>query len=97
MDALAQGRRPLCRACLDWSERRMHLGGALGAALFGRMQALGWVRRANGSRVVMVTPSGQSGLRGLSQNLAPHRSVLRHAAGGQTTTAFTGLSMTRST
>jgi DNA-binding transcriptional ArsR family regulator len=63
MDTLEKQKRPLCRACLDWSERRPHLGGALGAALFRRFQDQGWMRRLEGSRVVQVTPKGQLGLR----------------------------------
>jgi DNA-binding transcriptional ArsR family regulator len=63
MDVLEQQKRPLCRACLDWSERRPHLGGGLGAALLRRFQEQGWMRRLEGSRVVQVTPKGQLGLR----------------------------------
>lgn len=63
MEALGQQKRPLCRGCLDWSERRPHLGGGLGAALFARFQEQGWMRRLEGSRVVQVTPKGQLGLR----------------------------------
>ena len=51
-------RRPMCKACLDWSVRRNHLGGALGAALLQRAYALGWARRAPGSRVVQLSASG---------------------------------------
>ena len=51
-------RRPLCRPCLDWSERRMHLGGGLGAALLDRLVALQYVRRQAGSRAVLVSPRG---------------------------------------
>jgi DNA-binding transcriptional ArsR family regulator len=54
---LARARRPLCRACLDWSERKAHLAGALGAALFENVLAAGWARRAEG-RVVTFTPAG---------------------------------------
>lgn len=61
--ALEAGRRPVCRACLDWSERRPHLGGALGAALLQRFLADGWMRRSEGSRALLVTPKGQAGLR----------------------------------
>jgi DNA-binding transcriptional ArsR family regulator len=57
--ALRAGRRPLCRSCLDWSERRPHLAGALGAALLERMLALHWARRVEGSRVVRFTPAGE--------------------------------------
>lgn len=60
---LAQQRRMLCRPCLDWSERRHHLGGALGAALFQRLQEGGWAERAAGSRVVRFTPRGELALR----------------------------------
>jgi hypothetical protein len=63
VDALARGRRPLCRACLDWSVRRHHLAGAVGAAVLGRCLALGWARRAKGSRVVMFSDSGERALR----------------------------------
>ena len=57
LDELAQGRRPLSRACLDWSERRSHLGGALGAALLEMMIERGWLRRGEG-RVLRFTPVG---------------------------------------
>ena len=55
VDALARQRRPLCRACLDWSVRRYHLAGALGAAVLNRCLELGWARRASASRVVRFT------------------------------------------
>jgi DNA-binding transcriptional ArsR family regulator len=57
------GRRPLIRYCVDWSEQRHHLAGALGAALADRLFALGWLRRAPRSRAVHVTPDGTVGLR----------------------------------
>ena len=56
-EALEGGRRPLCRACLDWSERRAHLGGALGAALLDLMQGQNWLQREEG-RVLRFTPAG---------------------------------------
>src|SRR5580704_11424585 len=49
-DALSGGRRPVCKACLDWSERRSHLAGALGKALLDRIYALGWAHRPEGGR-----------------------------------------------
>jgi len=56
--ALAPGRRPVCKACLDWSERRSHLAGALGAALLKRIYELGWARRLDGGRVVAFSAPG---------------------------------------
>lgn len=50
--------RVLCRPCLDWSERRPHLAGALGAALCARGFEQNWIRRINSSRAVAVTPKG---------------------------------------
>ena len=60
---LAAKRRPLCRACLDWSVRRPHLAGALGAAILERCFALGWARRAAGSRVVQFSQNGERAFR----------------------------------
>ena len=52
-------RRPLCRTCLDWSERRSHLAGALGEALLTRFIEIGWAKREVGSRVIRFTPPGE--------------------------------------
>jgi len=51
--------RPLCRDCLDWSERRSHLGGALGRALLAQMEAKGWARRCKDSRAIVFTSEGK--------------------------------------
>jgi hypothetical protein len=59
------GRRPLVRACLDWTERRPHLAGAAGAALCQRLHERGWVVRIGSQRAVRVTPAGEAGLREL--------------------------------
>jgi len=56
--ALGRGRRPVCNRCLDWSVRRSHLSGALGAALLQRVYALGWAKRVEGARIVAFTPTG---------------------------------------
>lgn len=56
---LAQSRRPLCRTCLDWSVRRPHLAGALGAALLERLAELGWAARDKNSRAVAFTSAGR--------------------------------------
>ncbi len=60
MAALAGSRRPLCRSCLDWSVRRSHLAGALGAAMLDRVFQLGWARRIPDTRVVQFTPRGRA-------------------------------------
>lgn len=52
--------RVLCRPCLDWSERRPHLAGALGAALCTRSFEQHWIRRIDRSRAVAVTPKGRA-------------------------------------
>ncbi|MBO0736780.1 MAG: helix-turn-helix transcriptional regulator [Alphaproteobacteria bacterium] len=51
--------RILCRPCLDWSERRPHIAGSIGAALCAHSFAAGWIDRINGTRAVMITPKGQ--------------------------------------
>jgi len=56
-------RRPLCRPCLDWSVRRHHLAGSVGAALLERCLTLGWAKRAKGSRVVRFSSGGEKALR----------------------------------
>jgi DNA-binding transcriptional ArsR family regulator len=56
--ALQKLRRPLCKGCLDWSVRRSHLAGALGAALLQRFFDLGWARREPGQRTVAFSPRG---------------------------------------
>lgn len=58
-DAAARQRRTFCRPCMDWSERRHHLAGSLGAALLSRLHELKWAARDKNSRVVRFTPRGQ--------------------------------------
>jgi DNA-binding transcriptional ArsR family regulator len=55
--------RVLCRPCLDWSERRPHLAGAVGAALCTLSFDNGWIRRIEGTRAVAITPKGQRSFR----------------------------------
>lgn len=57
----AKGKRSrvLCRPCIDWSERRPHLAGAVGDALCAKSLHENWVRRIAGTRAVTVTPAGQ--------------------------------------
>ncbi len=56
------GRRPLTRSCLDWSERRPHLAGALGAATLERLLAAGWVARRPQGRALALTAAGSHAL-----------------------------------
>ncbi|MEP6824413.1 MAG: winged helix-turn-helix domain-containing protein [Ramlibacter sp.] len=62
LDAARARRRQLACRCLDWSERKDHLGGALGAALAERFKALRWIDRQKHSRLVRITPAGRDGL-----------------------------------
>ncbi len=61
--ALRNGRRRFAYGCMDWSERRPHLAGALGAAVAERCIALGWLARQKHSRALVVTEAGQGDLR----------------------------------
>ena len=61
LDALSP-RRPAIRYCVDWSEQRHHLAGAVGAALAARLLERGWVRRAPAGRALLVTDAGREGL-----------------------------------
>jgi DNA-binding transcriptional ArsR family regulator len=54
-------RRAYCRPCLDWTERRPHIGGAIGAALAARCFDLGWVERQRDSRALTITAAGRAG------------------------------------
>lgn len=60
---LARLDRPPARACLDWTERRHHLGGSAGKALFEAFQAKGWLHRGRQPRSVEVTEAGRRALR----------------------------------
>jgi DNA-binding transcriptional ArsR family regulator len=51
--------RVLCRPCLDWSERRMHLAGIVGAVICSHSLATGWTRRMADTRAVLITPKGE--------------------------------------
>jgi DNA-binding transcriptional ArsR family regulator len=59
VQALEKARRPVCHACLDWSVRRSHLAGALGAALLDKILDEKWARREPGSRVMRFSPPGR--------------------------------------
>ena len=61
--SLRRNRRQLAPLCLDWSERKEHIGGALGAAIAESFAEEGWVKRERDSRVVHVTAAGVRALR----------------------------------
>ena len=63
VDAVAAKRRPLVRGCLDWSERELHVAGALGAAITQRLFDLRWIERRETNRSVAVTDDGAAGLK----------------------------------
>jgi hypothetical protein len=51
-----------CQPCLDWSERRYHLKGLVGARILDRLMELGWLKSVPGSRALQLTSSGKAGL-----------------------------------
>ena len=55
-------RRVFCRPCVDWTERRPHIGGAVGAALANRCFELKWIERVRDSRALTITPAGRRAL-----------------------------------
>jgi DNA-binding transcriptional ArsR family regulator len=62
VDLRRRTRRIFCQPCLDWSERRYHLKGFVGAAILQRLLELGWLKHVPGSRALRLTPSGTAGL-----------------------------------
>ena len=58
-----RSKRILCRPCLDWSERRAHIAGAVGAALCARAFDAGWIRHLPNTRAVAITPKGTRAFR----------------------------------
>jgi len=63
LESKSGSRRLFCRACLDWSERRHHMAGLVGAEIWRRLMELGWLARRRDTRAVRVTPAGRRGLR----------------------------------
>lgn len=53
-------RRPVCKTCLDWSNRRSHMAGALGQALLARFHELGWAKRLEGTRIIDFSSKGEA-------------------------------------
>lgn len=56
---LSLRKRPLCRSCLDWSARRTHLAGSVGAAVLDCFYTRGWAHRVDGTRVVLFSSEGE--------------------------------------
>ena len=69
------GRRRFAYPCLDWSERRHHLGGALGAGVLCALEKKGWVRREAGSRALEVTRSGKMGFARLGLEIGENKAA----------------------
>jgi len=61
-ETLRAGRRPLARACMDWTERRDHLAGGLGAALLSHFRAQRWLTPRNAPRALRLTTTGRRAL-----------------------------------
>ncbi|TMV63763.1 hypothetical protein FGG78_34340 [Thioclava sp. BHET1] len=59
LDTLPASNRPLCRACLDWSQRRPHLAGRLGKAILDGFLIQSWAWRLPASRVISFSPEGE--------------------------------------
>ena len=62
VDLMPRSRRIFCQPCLDWSERRYHLKGLVGARILDRLLDLGWLKCVSGSRALQLTSSGRAGL-----------------------------------
>jgi DNA-binding transcriptional ArsR family regulator len=61
-DLRSRGRRMFCRPCLDWSERRYHVAGLVGAQIWRRCLELGWLTRQRDTRALRLTAAGKAGL-----------------------------------
>ena len=62
VDLTPRTRRLFCQPCLDWSERRYHVKGLVGARILNRLLELGWLKSVPGSRALQLTSSGRAGL-----------------------------------
>ena len=94
INTMGTGRRPALRSCLDWTERRPHLGGAVGAALCRHAFEVGWIVRVGTGRAVKVTPAGERGLaEAFGVSLSAATGVSLSAATGVSLSATTGVSL----
>jgi DNA-binding transcriptional ArsR family regulator len=88
------GRRPFVGYCVDWSEQRHHISGAVGAAILDRMLELAWIVRQPRGRAVWITPAGADGLRetfGLEPEAASYAASANPRTNGSISSAGTGL------
>jgi DNA-binding transcriptional ArsR family regulator len=86
VDDLRRSRRHLAGSCLDWTQRRRHLNGALGAAVTARLFELGWIERGQRRRSIRVTEAGRDGLAetfGWSASRAGRDGAMASGAGGR--------------
>jgi hypothetical protein len=77
VDLTPRTRRIFCQPCLDWSERRYHLKGLVGARILDRLLELGWLKCVSDSRALQLTPSGRAGLSEIFQIEAGRKLVPR--------------------
>jgi DNA-binding transcriptional ArsR family regulator len=87
VENLRRSRRVFCRPCIDWSERRPHLAGSVGAALARRLLDLRWIARKRDSRALTITPMGWSAIErafgcSLHDHTVDERPALRVVAAG---------------
>jgi DNA-binding transcriptional ArsR family regulator len=83
LDPRRAGKRIYCKPCLDWSERRYHVAGHIGAEVCRRCLELGWIERQIGTRAVVVTRTGHRGFkRSFSLDTAEHLVIARKSASG---------------
>jgi len=85
LSAARASRRVFCRPCIDWTERRPHLAGALGAGLARRCFDLGWIERMREGRALRITPLGREGFAhrfglDLADAEAPNQAPARRSA-----------------
>jgi DNA-binding transcriptional ArsR family regulator len=70
-------RRPLCRTCFDWSERKSHLAGLLGSQLLNRFYELGWAYLVKDTRIVRFTPRGDTEFHRFLRTRSGHQTISR--------------------
>lgn len=82
VNALSGLRRPICRACLDWSVRRSHLAGSLGATILDKVFREKWARRESGGRAVTFSPTGRQAFASLflAEEVPQRREAPAHLA-----------------